>query len=123
MKLLPRLLAPALLCVACGTPTTYEQRLQTVIPVYEGQLEKAAETLEEVKGMIHAEEYSEDASFLLDRMTLAIEGDLRAARLRLVRAGADGDGDALEAIGDSILAIHVETEELRSMVDQLNSRE
>lgn len=116
-------LLPLLLCVGCANPaTTYEERMATVIPVFEGQLDEAARRLEDLKARIRAAERSDDARFLLDRMTLAIEADLRKARLQLVRAGADADGDALDEIGDAILAIHAETEELRSMVDELRVR-
>ena len=83
-----------------------------IVPVFMEQLESAERRLGEVEEVIHRSSYSEDAQRLLTRMTGEIRTRILECRFAVVRAGAELDGDRLQAAADRIPAIFADTEHL-----------
>jgi hypothetical protein len=113
-KALP-LLAVCLFAVGCSTPTTYEQRLATVVPVFVRQIDSAANKIEIVKSDYLRANLSADATHLLDLMAADLSGDILKARFQLAEAQAQLDHENFVAASASITDLHAELSEFEML--------
>ncbi len=87
--------------------------METVIPVFDQQIDRAADELEALKADYRKSKLSPDAIELLDVIAVKISSDLFDTRLQLAEAHAELNSDKLDQASDAILQLYNDISELR----------
>lgn len=109
------LLAFSLTFAACSTPTTYAQRMDTVVPAFASQIDAAAAELQAVQTRYRQANFSADATRILDLLAARISADIVQTRFLLAEAHAEVDADKLELASQAITTLMIDLSELRQL--------